>query len=173
MLHRAGAHAIAGVGGPRGMEGICELLDHGDAARPYAAALRAQREKVSDVERTPSARMLRELRSTGESFYELALRVSRLHKEYFLELHAPNDGRLAEFSEEARESLRKQAAIEAAQTGEPIESYLKRFFATAPAEPGAAPTGAAPATPQPAVRRRSHRHRNWIRCWPVAGHCSP
>jgi glutamate--cysteine ligase len=134
MLHRAGKPTPLPEWATEildGMEGICELLDHGDAARPYAAALRAQREKVSDVERTPSARMLRELRSTGESFYELALRVSRLHKEYFLELHAPNDGRLAEFSEEARESLRKQAAIEAAQTGEPIESYLKRFFATA------------------------------------------
>lgn len=114
-----------------GMEGICELLDHGDPARPYAAALHSQRQKVRDADRTPSARMLRELRTTGESFYELALRVSRLHKDYFLELHAPNDGRLREFSEEARESLRKQVATEAAQAGEPIEAYLKRFFATA------------------------------------------
>jgi hypothetical protein len=57
--------------------------------------------------------------------------VSRLHKEYFLDLHAPNDGRLAEFSAEARESLRKQVAIETAQAGEPIEAYLKRFFASA------------------------------------------
>jgi glutamate--cysteine ligase len=114
-----------------GMEGICELLDHGDPARPYAAALRSQQEKVLHVDRTPSARMLRELHSTGESFYELALRVSRLHKDYFLELHAPNDGRLAEFSAEARESLRKQVATEAAQTGEPLEAYLARYFATA------------------------------------------
>jgi len=114
-----------------GMEGICELLDQGDPARPYGAALRAQREKVIDMDRTPSARMLRELRSTGESFYEMALRVSRLHKEYFLDLHAPNDGRLAEFSEEARESLRKQVAIESVRTSESLEVYLKRYFATA------------------------------------------
>ncbi len=134
MLQRAGRPAPLSEWATEildGMEGICELLDHGDPARPYAAALRAQREKVVDVERTPSARMLRELRTTGETFYEMALRVSRLHKEYFLDLHAPNDGRMAEFSEEARESLRKQVAIEAAQTGEPIEAYLKRFFATA------------------------------------------
>jgi hypothetical protein len=74
--------------------------------------------------------MLLELRTSGETFYEMALRVSRLHKDYFLELHAPN-ARMAEFSAEASESLRKQAAIEIAQTGESIESYLKRFFATA------------------------------------------
>ena len=44
-----------------GMAGICELLDQGDAARPYAAALRAQQDKLADVECTPSARLLREL----------------------------------------------------------------------------------------------------------------
>ena len=31
------------------MEGPCELLDAGDPARPYATALRVQREKVDDV----------------------------------------------------------------------------------------------------------------------------
>jgi glutamate--cysteine ligase len=110
------------------MAGICELLDEGNPARPYSAALRAQHEKLADVERTPSARLLRELTSTGEDFYSLARRMSGLHKEYILSLPLPNEGRLTEFENEARESIAKQAAIETAQTGT-FEDYLAAWFA--------------------------------------------
>jgi glutamate--cysteine ligase len=96
------------------MQGIAEIFDRGDSARPYAAALAVQAAKIENVALTPSARMLSELESTGESFFDLALRMSRLHKEYFLALHAPNVGRQAEFRAEADESLRAQAQIEAA-----------------------------------------------------------
>jgi glutamate--cysteine ligase len=112
------------------MTGICELLDHNEPTTPYTAALQVQREKVQDPGATPSARLLRELRSTGENFQQLGLRMSHLHKEYFLALQAPNEGRLAEFGEEARESLRKQLAIEAQQQDEPFEQYLARYFAS-------------------------------------------
>ncbi|MBV8341228.1 MAG: glutamate--cysteine ligase, partial [Gammaproteobacteria bacterium] len=55
------------------LSGNCDLLDRGDAARPYAQALAAQAAKVEDVARTPSARLMAEL-GGGESFFELALR---------------------------------------------------------------------------------------------------
>ena len=112
------------------MQGICELLDHGDASRPYQAALRHQAEKLDEVERTPSARMLAELRSTGESFYELALRMSGLHKAYFLDLYPPNDARLREFGQEAEESLTKQRSIEAGDR-DSFEAYLEKYFSAA------------------------------------------
>jgi glutamate--cysteine ligase len=110
-----------------GMTGICELLDQSDPARRYSQALRAQIEKVEDVSRTPSERLLRELSTSGESFFQMALRVSRAHRDYFIELHAPNDARLAEFAAEASESLLKQTALEAAQR-ESFESYLASYF---------------------------------------------
>jgi glutamate--cysteine ligase len=95
------------------MRGIAEIFDRGDAAKPYSAALAVQAAKIENVALTPSARMLSELENTGESFFDLALRMSRLHKEYFLALHTPNVGRQAEFRAEADESLRAQAHIEA------------------------------------------------------------
>jgi glutamate--cysteine ligase len=112
------------------MTGICELLDHGDNARPYTTALRAQQEKLSDVSKTPSARLLQELRSTGDSFFAMALRVSRVHRDYFVALPAPNADRLADFTRRAQESLQKQAAMEAAQQGS-FEDYLAAYFAAA------------------------------------------
>ena len=95
------------------MQGIAEIFDRGDPAKPYSAALAVQAAKIENVALTPSARMLAELENTGESFFDLALRMSRLHKEYFLALHAPNVDRQAEFRAEADESLRAQAHIEA------------------------------------------------------------
>jgi len=109
------------------MTGICEVLDRGDPARPYATALAAQTAKLAEVRLTPSARLLTELRSTGESFIELALRMSSLHQAYFRDLYTPNPQRLAELSAEAEESLRKQRAIEAADKLS-FEAYLAQYF---------------------------------------------
>ena len=110
------------------LTGICEVLDRGDASRPYAQALAAQTAKIEDVERTPSARLMAELTSSGESFFDLALRMSVTHKDYFLGLYAPNDARLAEFAAEAEESLVRQRAIETKDSGT-FEQFLAGYFA--------------------------------------------
>jgi glutamate--cysteine ligase len=110
-----------------GMTGICEVLDHGDPARPYGQALATQAAKIEDVELTPSARLLSEL-VAGESFFDLALRMSATHKAYFLDLYPPNEEQLGEFSREARESLAAQHALEAADRGT-FAQYLARYFA--------------------------------------------
>ena len=131
MLSRAGksvplrvwAHEIVDS-----LTGICEILDRGDAARPYAHALAAQAGKIDNVALTPSARLMKELADTNESFFELALRMSMMHKDYFLELYPPNQERLSEFAAEASESLEKQRNIEA-RDNESFEKYLERYFA--------------------------------------------
>lgn len=110
------------------MTGICEVLDLGDPAKPYTTALATQAAKVDDFALTPSARLLHELESTGATFYELALRMSRAHKEYFLELHEPSPGRLGEFAAEAEESWRAQRRIESEDELD-FEEYLRRYFA--------------------------------------------
>jgi glutamate--cysteine ligase len=109
------------------MQGLCEMLDQGEPARPYMAALEAQRAKIEDVERTPSARLLAEMRQTGESFFDLALRMSKMHKDYFLDLHPPNERRLAEFASAARESHEEQSRIEAADKMD-FDTYLARYL---------------------------------------------
>jgi glutamate--cysteine ligase len=110
------------------MQGLCELLDHGEAARPYTSALEQQRAKIDDVERTPSARLLTDMRQSGESFFQLALRMSKLHKDYFLDLYPPNERRLAEFAAAARESHEAQARIEAADDTD-FDTYLAHYLA--------------------------------------------
>jgi glutamate--cysteine ligase len=109
------------------LTGVCEILDRGDPARPYSQALAVQAAKVADVALTPSARLMSEL-AAGESFFELALRMSAAHKAYFLELYPPNEARLSELAAEAEESLAAQRAIEARDQGT-FADYLARYFA--------------------------------------------
>jgi glutamate--cysteine ligase len=109
------------------LTGICDLLDQDDPGRPYSQALATQTAKVEDVALTPSARLMAEL-AAGESFYDLALRMSAMHKAYFLDLYPPNEERLREFSHEAQESLAAQQAIESADRGT-FAQYLARYFA--------------------------------------------
>jgi glutamate--cysteine ligase len=110
------------------MTGICEILDSGDITRPYSQALALQSAKVADVALTPSSRLMEELTLTGESFFDLALRMSATHKAYFLDLYPPKEDRLAEFARDADESLAKQRQIEASDRGS-FEEYLARYFA--------------------------------------------
>ncbi|MDB6107538.1 MAG: glutamate--cysteine ligase [Gammaproteobacteria bacterium] len=110
------------------MTGICEVLDQGDGSRPYSQALAVQAAKLANVALTPSARLMEELTTTEEPFFDLALRMSKTHKDYFLDLYPPNEERLAEFAAQAQESLAKQAAIEAGDKGT-FEEYLERYFA--------------------------------------------
>jgi glutamate--cysteine ligase len=110
------------------MQGICELLDRGDPTRPYAQSLATQAAKIQDPKLTPSARLLAELEESGESFFELGLRMSKAHKAYFLELYTPNAERLGELAAEAQHSLEQQRALEAAER-ESFEEYLARYFA--------------------------------------------
>jgi glutamate--cysteine ligase len=111
-----------------GMQGIAEMLDHSEPSRPYQTALEQQRVKIDDVNRTPSARMLTEMRQTGESFFQLAQRMSKMHKDYFLDLYPPNERRLGEFAAAAQESHEEQARIEAADKWD-FDTYLAHYLA--------------------------------------------
>lgn len=110
------------------MQGICALLDDGDAQQPYASALAVQAAKIDDVALTPSARLMEEMNATGEPFFDLALRMSALHKAYFLELYPPNEQRLAEFRNEADESLEAQERTEVSDKLS-FDEYLQRYLA--------------------------------------------
>jgi glutamate--cysteine ligase len=68
------------------------------------------------------------MRQTGESFSQLALRMSNLHKDYFLGLYPPNDRRLAEFAAAAQESHDAQRQIEANDDVD-FDTYLARYLA--------------------------------------------
>jgi glutamate--cysteine ligase len=82
---------------------------------------------VLDSTLTPSARTVRELQSSNQSFADFALNISVVHKSYFLDLHAANEARLEEFRQEAGRSLEEQQDIEVADKVD-FDTYLARYF---------------------------------------------
>jgi len=109
------------------MQPICELLDAAHPQRAYSDTLKEQQAKLEDVGQTPSARLLHDLRESGESFTALMLRLSRSHKDHMLAL-AHNAARWQQFEAEVQESLEAQRSLEASQHGS-FDQYLADYLA--------------------------------------------
>jgi glutamate--cysteine ligase len=95
---------------------VARLLDeqHNEGA-VHEASLAVQKAKIEDPSRTPSARVLEEVREIG-SASEFGLRQSMLHAAYFRESPLmPAEEAL--FEEMAAASLAEQAVIEETDTG--------------------------------------------------------
>jgi glutamate--cysteine ligase len=109
------------------LEPICALLDQGDAGAPYGRSLAAQKASMEDADLTPSARVLRDMRERGESFFRFAKRLSETHRNCFL-AHPLAPAAETYLAAQAKASLEEQAAIEAADRLS-FEEYLHRYFA--------------------------------------------
>lgn len=108
------------------MEGVCDFLDTGETSGAYRSSLQLQLEKVKDPERTPSARMLAEMRAEGEGFFHFALRMSRQHQSYFQKLDLSSEF-VEKFRALTEESWLQQKAIEESEQ-ETFDEYLQRYF---------------------------------------------
>lgn len=108
------------------MTGACALLDSGHEDKPYTNALAMQAEKIKDPDRTPSARMLAEMRGQNEGFFHFALRMSQQHQAYFQKLPL-NPTRESEFIQQAKQSWERQRELETTEK-EPFAVYLQRYF---------------------------------------------
>lgn len=109
------------------LEVICEMLDANSRTSAYRDALANQRELAKNPEALPSARVLEEMRSNGESFFEFAMRVSRTHRDYFQSKPLSRE-KLRVFEDEAARSLALQTSIEDTDD-KSFDEYLRRYFA--------------------------------------------
>jgi glutamate--cysteine ligase len=113
----------AGLAILRGVAETAVLLD-GDRS-DYSAAVTAARSVLEDPAETPSARLIRELRANGASFFEYTLEVARQHRSYFLSL--PLDRAKEDVLEAvAARSTADAAALEASDD-QPFVEYLRRY----------------------------------------------
>ncbi len=111
-----------------GMLPVCEWLDAGQPGAPYAEALRDQLAKLQEPERTPSARLLSGLEGSGESFAELALRMSSEHRVQLCASGPERAERWTELERQAEESRRAQLLLESRSRGD-FDAYLAGYLA--------------------------------------------
>lgn len=107
---------------------VAELIDSDDRGQSYAAAIQAMQELIVDADRTPSARILDELRRADCSFFEFALSAASGHSEYFRSIEPLQPERIKLFEQSAIDSIEKQKSIEAADTLS-FDEYLEQYFA--------------------------------------------
>ena len=101
---------------------VADLIDDVSGDGLAGEAVEAQRAKVARPERTPSARILREIGDTETSYRLFALTQSVSHKAYFREDSLLGD-RIAFFEALSRESSAEQARREASE-GETFDEYF-------------------------------------------------
>lgn len=122
-----------GLGVCREMLQVAELLE--PAGGGHADAIAMQIAALEDPEKTPSAKLIAELRRTDQSIFEYAMQLSRGYADYFRAMPADMNSHYAMLTDETRESLQRQAQIEAADEIS-FEEYLARYFSGArPARP--------------------------------------
>jgi glutamate--cysteine ligase len=111
------------------VEQVAELIDSGSDRDDYAQAVRAQALIVADPELTPSARILQDLRDTGNGFFHYALDAARNNQQYFAALDVTSDDKLKQFEAEAADSVRRQAEIEASDSIS-LDEYIQSYFSS-------------------------------------------
>ncbi len=108
------------------MQPVCAILDQGDAAKPYSAALAKQQLVVENPDLTASARMLEQMTQLRQPYARFALNASAEHEQYFKrnKLDKANTQR---FIEMTATSLAKQQEIESKEQI-PFDDFLQQYF---------------------------------------------
>jgi glutamate--cysteine ligase len=112
------------------MAAFAQVLDSGRKDTPYGKALQVQQEAVREPERTPSARVLADMRAHGEGYFHFAKRMSLTHQEYFLGLPR-NPQTIRQLEASVEQSIRDQQQREATET-QSFDEYLRDYFAQRP-----------------------------------------
>ena len=109
------------------MRPVAELLDRAHGSTHYCACLEAQHECIGDTSKTPSARILREMRQHGEEYFHFAKRMAEQHQQFFMR-HAISEQRLQQFREMVQASMERQKQIEADdRIG--FDAFLQQYYA--------------------------------------------
>ena len=108
------------------MQELAGLLDEINHTDTYSKSLAAQIECIYDSSKTPSARMLREMRDHKEGFFHFAQRKSLQYLDYF-KSRPLSPERQQFFEALSRESLARQMEIERSDTLS-FDDYLQQYF---------------------------------------------
>lgn len=101
-------------------------IGRGSTASVYADAVQAQRQKVENIELTPSARVLDEVLSQHDSFYDFAREQSETVARHCKTLK-PDADIQTRLQSAVEQSVEKQRALEA-DDSQDFDAFLKSYF---------------------------------------------
>ncbi len=104
---------------------VAQVLDAGRTDQAHTHTLAAQRQKLSNPELTPSARVLASLRRYDNSFTNFALHQSKTHTANF-RLHPLSATKMANFATMAQYSLEEQEEMERSKNGD-FAQFVEKY----------------------------------------------
>ena len=107
---------------------IAALLDRAHGGESFQQALQQQQAKIDDASLTPSAQVLAELQTRGESFRDFAMRYSREHAAAF-KARPLSETELNRFEALTAQSLAEQAELESAEPGD-FDTFVAAYQAS-------------------------------------------
>lgn len=105
---------------------VAPLLDAAHGSTEYSAAIVHEAAKLEDAERTCSARILRELKEGGLSFFQFARQSAAAQARHFRDRPLAS-AQAADFAARAATSLEEQAQLESSDKL-PFDEYLAAYF---------------------------------------------
>ena len=108
------------------MQTVCEILDNGNADKPYNKALKQQYMMIKNPDLTPSAKVLQGMREKNQPFGCFGLTASESHKQHF-KTHRLTPLTSQKFDEIRNISHDKQKEIEANDTLS-FDDFLSNYF---------------------------------------------
>lgn len=129
MLHNNGSPISMNNWGTELMqklEPIAKILDELNGHQNYSDSLVEMQNLLENPDKTPSAKILEELKLSGQSFVDWSLKKSTEHRNTLLnETLSPE--KIADFQKIAAQSHSDQEAIENVET-ENLENYINSYF---------------------------------------------
>jgi|TARA_R110000822_G_scaffold187752_4_gene326523 glutamate--cysteine ligase len=108
------------------MTPVATLLDSHHQSNRYTTTLEKLAKRLDNPELTPSARILKEMTETGQTYFKVAMNHAKQHREHFLSTELPKD--IAEqYREMAAQSLQDQQEIEAVDQ-QPFDKFLADYY---------------------------------------------
>ncbi|MEH6466635.1 MAG: glutamate--cysteine ligase, partial [Porticoccus sp.] len=105
---------------------VAELLDNHHQSNRYSATLTTLAKRLDHPELTPSARILKEMSDTGQTYFNVAMNHAKRHREYFLNTELPEDI-ARQYREMATQSLLQQQQVEA-EDQQPFDQFLADYY---------------------------------------------
>ena len=105
---------------------VAKLLDDQQKTQVHTSALETYRNRVEQPELCPSAQLLETMKTTGKSYFRMAMDQAVEHREFFLD--SPLAPEMAErYQQLAADSLAKQRVIEAQDTLH-FDEFLANYY---------------------------------------------
>jgi glutamate--cysteine ligase len=108
------------------MAPVAELLDSHHQSNRYSTMLTTLAKRLDNPELTPSARILKEMSDTGQTYFKVAMNYAKQHRDHFLSTELPKD--IAEqYREMATQSLQQQQQVES-EDQQPFDQFLADYY---------------------------------------------